>query len=388
LAPLDPLSSPLEHLSEQENWEAIATDLLTMLKRSITCTEFDVDRASMESLLFSIEHSATINDPEENWYIYHSDHLGSSSFLTDASGDPTQHLQYLPFGETFVEQRSVTSYYTPYTFSAKERDPETGYSYFGARYYSSDISVWLSVDPMSDKAPGWTPYRYGFNQPTLFIDRDGLFESTHTDENGNVIAVYNDGDNGVYRHKNADLKEFDPERMSLSKFGAEKMGETEYWDEFINPETGKVLTDHKIQFGRSFDPVIERMHSSSKGMFPWQIARESRTGGNFDIKNNYQNVGALLKGRYATSRSAGNFLAGYNASSIPLLSFDRFQRLAGALHIEEQHGVRLSRSDMMDIVLGGTYVSSDHSRFKPPLWGENFYQYRMSLRGWNHGSQR
>ena len=36
-----------------------------------------------------------------------------------------------------------------FTFSAKERDPETGLSYFGSRYYSSDLSVWLSVDPMS-----------------------------------------------------------------------------------------------------------------------------------------------------------------------------------------------------------------------------------------------
>ena len=36
-----------------------------------------------------------------------------------------------------------------FTFSAKERDSETGLSYFGSRYYSSDMSIWLSVDPMS-----------------------------------------------------------------------------------------------------------------------------------------------------------------------------------------------------------------------------------------------
>jgi RHS repeat-associated protein len=189
-APFDPLSSPLEHLSEQENWEAIATDLLTMLKRGITCTEFDVDRASMESQLFSIGHSATINDPEENWYIYHSDHLGSSAFLTDASGDPTQHLQYMPFGETFIEQRSVTSFYTPYTFSAKERDPETGYSYFGARYYSSDISVWLSVDPMGGKNFGVSPYNYCHWNPINLIDPDGKDDE---DPLKNVIIVIRQG---------------------------------------------------------------------------------------------------------------------------------------------------------------------------------------------------
>jgi RHS repeat-associated protein len=186
---LDPLSSPLEHLSEQENWEAIANDLLTMLKRGITCTEFDVDRASMESLLFSIGHSATINDPEENWYIYHSDHLGSSSFLTDASGDPTQHLQYMPFGETFIEQHSITSYYTPYTFSAKERDTETGYSYFGARYYDADISVWLSVDPMTDKYPGVSPYNFCLLNPLKYIDPDGNYVDDPPFKSAKELAV-------------------------------------------------------------------------------------------------------------------------------------------------------------------------------------------------------
>jgi len=137
-----------------------------------------------------IHHS----DPEPNWYIYHSDHLGSSAFLTDAAGDPTQHLQYMPFGEPFIEQRSITSYYTPYTFSAKERDTETGYSYFGARYYDADISVWLSVDPMADKAPGWTPYRYCFQNPINHTDFSGLLEDGYTvDEWGNFEKVDNTG---------------------------------------------------------------------------------------------------------------------------------------------------------------------------------------------------
>jgi len=116
---------------------------------------------------------------EPNWYIYHSDHLGSSAFLTDAAGDPTQHLQYMPFGESFIEQRSVTSYYTPYTFSAKERDTETGYSYFGARYYDADISVWLSVDPMSSLYANVSPYCYVLNNPIKYIDPWGLEPEEH-----------------------------------------------------------------------------------------------------------------------------------------------------------------------------------------------------------------
>ena len=60
-----------------------------------------------------------------------------------------------------------------YTFSAKERDSETGLSYFGSRYYSSDLSVWLSVDPMSDKYPSLSPYVYCANNPVKLVDPNG-----------------------------------------------------------------------------------------------------------------------------------------------------------------------------------------------------------------------
>ena len=60
-----------------------------------------------------------------------------------------------------------------FTFSAKERDPETGLSYFGSRYYSSDLSIWLSVDPMSDKYASLSPYTYCANNPVKLVDPDG-----------------------------------------------------------------------------------------------------------------------------------------------------------------------------------------------------------------------
>ena len=62
-----------------------------------------------------------------------------------------------------------------YTFSAKEKDSETSLSYFGARYYSSDLSIWLSVDPMSDSIPYMTPYNYCKNSPILMKDPNGEF---------------------------------------------------------------------------------------------------------------------------------------------------------------------------------------------------------------------
>ena len=56
----------------------------------------------------------------------------------------------------------------------KERDSETGFSYFGARYYDSDLMTgWLSVDPMADKYPSLSPYAYCANNPVKLVDPDG-----------------------------------------------------------------------------------------------------------------------------------------------------------------------------------------------------------------------
>ena len=97
----------------------------------------------------------------------------------------------LPFGELFIEER--TTWNTPYKFSGKELDEETGYSYFGARYYDPNISIWLSVDPLSDKAPGLTPYNYTLNNPIILIDPNGMSASPVYDIDGNFLGTDDQG---------------------------------------------------------------------------------------------------------------------------------------------------------------------------------------------------
>ena len=58
-------------------------------------------------------------------------------------------------------------------FTGKEKDSETGYYYFGARYYNPDLSLWLSVDPMADKYPSLSPYNYCAWNPMKIVDPDG-----------------------------------------------------------------------------------------------------------------------------------------------------------------------------------------------------------------------
>ena len=84
-----------------------------------------------------------------------------------------------------IEQRGTTNGYDPrYTFSGKERDEETGYSYFGARYYHPDLSIWLSVDPMADKYPGVSPYVYCGDNPVKYFDPNGTHIEVVENDNG------------------------------------------------------------------------------------------------------------------------------------------------------------------------------------------------------------
>ena len=115
--------------------------------------------------------------------INYPDHLGSSSYITNLDGEVSQHIEYVPFGEVFIEERNNT-WNTPYLFNAKEFDEETGMYYYGAKYYEPRLSLWMSVDPLEEKYYNSSSYAYCNNNPIRFIDPDGrklLFASGTTE---------------------------------------------------------------------------------------------------------------------------------------------------------------------------------------------------------------
>ena len=136
-------------------------------------------------------------------YYYHSDHLGSAQTVTNWQGDLHERLEYTPYGELWIDWISNTAPQdgTPFRFTGKELDAETGLYYYGARYLDPRVSRWLSGDPAmyqgdylpsapnSRKArirnaslPGisgifntinFHVYGYSLNNPIRYFDPDG-----------------------------------------------------------------------------------------------------------------------------------------------------------------------------------------------------------------------
>ena len=115
---------------------------------------------------------------------YHSDHLGSTSYITDAKANVAQFDAYLPYGELLVDEHS-SSEEMPYKFNGKEFDQETGLYYYGARYMNPRTSLWYGVDPLAEKYPEIGGYIYCHNNPIILTDPTGMDDIF--DEKGNFI---------------------------------------------------------------------------------------------------------------------------------------------------------------------------------------------------------
>ena len=108
----------------------------------------------------------------EDIFYYHTDHLGSTSYITDAKANVAQFDAYLPYGELLVDEHSSTEE-MPYKFNGKELDEETGLYYYGARYMNPRTSLWYGVDPLAEKYPSVGAYVYCVGNPIKYIDPNG-----------------------------------------------------------------------------------------------------------------------------------------------------------------------------------------------------------------------
>ncbi len=109
-------------------------------------------------------------------FFYHTDHLQSTTYLTDSAGNICQFLWYAPYGEALIDEH-IGSYESPYKFSGKELDENTGLYDHGARHREPASGVWYGVDALFEKYPEVGPFHYCHANPVRLMDLNGMFDT-------------------------------------------------------------------------------------------------------------------------------------------------------------------------------------------------------------------
>lgn len=312
--------------------------------------------------------SYTIQEHKGRKYFI-TDHLGSVRATINRDGNVLGYDDYYPFGLSMPGRSANTANPNDlYKFTGHERDEEAGLTldYMNARNYDPITGRFLQIDPLVDQFPSLNPYHYVYNNPLGFTDPTGMapmgygmnneqnysgvnvmngkdLGSTHTDEEGNVVAVYDDGDTGVYSHTGS-ASEIQTKTEACNTSGDTSCGGTNQGETYTIDalEVGDIVKFGSDEATELFltalykhisvndelnDPLMASVFALTEYM------SNAGNTGSYDIKHGRDPITAtMLFGKYVTYRQAGNMLAGFVAAHNGL-SFDATMKGFGAFQM-------------------------------------------------------
>lgn len=117
--------------------------------------------------------------PVAGAHFFHPDHLGSSTYVTDALGHKVAETVYTPYGEVFDPASTGADVFRS-KFSGKELDAGADLYYFDARHYDPEVGRFIQADTMVAGSNGalasdLNRYAYAGNNPVVFTDPSGRF---------------------------------------------------------------------------------------------------------------------------------------------------------------------------------------------------------------------
>ncbi len=248
--------------------------------------------------------------------------------------------------KTTPSNRTQTMRFYPYVFTGKEKDKETGYGYFGARYMDHELMTgWLSVDPLADKYPGISPYAYCMWNPVKLVDPDGKETYVAQNEDGTyrVIGGRLNNDRNIYLYKQDKNGEYTIRCKSIGK----TTSTTSFYNSDANNGKGAwaigSIIDPNDYSGIDF---LNHIVMDNPPLFDNYMVH-ARKGGKYDFKvtnggekpipgiDIYRGmpIGGNAAGEtfYSSARDIGNIAAGYIAAangmswSFSRIAFDAYQ---------------------------------------------------------------
>ncbi len=146
--------------------EAISTFYVGSLYEKESDSSFKKHIYAGSNKVATVESTGSIN-------YFHSDHLGSSSVITDASGKQVSHYEYTPYGTLAQTEGADT---TRYKFTGKQLFDSIGLYHYGARFYDPEIGRFITADTIV-QAPydpqSLNRYSYCRNNPINYVDPTG-----------------------------------------------------------------------------------------------------------------------------------------------------------------------------------------------------------------------
>ena len=264
----------------------------------------------------------------EETFFYHSDHLGSTSYITDDKANITQYDAYLPYGELLVDEHS-SSEDLPYKFNGKQFDEETGLYYYGARYLNPMASIWYGVDPLVEKYPSVCGYVYCMENPTKLIDPNGKETHVALNKDGTYRVV------GGILNKDRNIYIFDKDKYGKYTIKGKSIGVTSSTTSFynsdynkgkgtwaigatINPKdrSGKDFLNKMISKDITLDDYIDKARNNRP--YDFKVTNGSESVVSTDLKYVYRgmSIGKTAFGQeiYTSARDIGNIAAGIVAA--------------------------------------------------------------------------
>jgi len=212
----------------------------------------------------ALNTTAAKNAPESTTRVlfwYHPDYLGNVDLVTERDGKTYEFFTYNPWGEEMHQYNANTfGFSSPYRFNSKEKDEETGLHYYGARYYQSKLSVWMSVDPLAHET--LEPYVFTGNNALTFVDPDGRAIDVRY-----LLLADNKYGNDVTKNVIADLEEITGLTITVSDKGLL---------EYAKDENGLAIVDESVN------------SSEARNMLTSAIDNEKETLLVYDVKNGSQ----------------------------------------------------------------------------------------------------
>lgn len=266
-------------------------------------------------------------------YFYLKDHLGSIRAVINQNNVVVQAQDYDPWGHI---ARTWDSTSTDYKFTGKERDKESSYDYFGARYYDARVGRWGQTEPLLEKYIQWSPYNYCENSPIIRIDFFGLDYYYYLNGNSSPVIVKNDGDDKYFvQHKKGNYS-FNMQSINGENYYSNffELNDIESINIYLEQKGNKGVYDENdvaVDFENQKYPELYKqaipsvMDIKSSYLYAFE---QSLPGNKMDTKQSlYKDKLYLFDALIYNYREAGNIVWG---STMFHLRFTLFESLASA----------------------------------------------------------